>query len=95
MVRQGVPVAVCEDRSCGFDRFEPESVDRLRRFENIQREMDRGSAGYDLILSIRRNEMVFHRAVGAGLCDSGLAREAVRAGVLDQESKNKKKHDGP
>ena len=89
-------MTICEDRPCGFDWFELEDMDRLRSFEDIQREMNRGSAGYDLILPIRRrHEVVFHRAVRAGPGDSGPACEAVGAGILDQESKNKKEHDGP
>ena len=56
--------------------------------------MDSGSAGYDFILTIwRSHEVVFHRAVRATSGDSGLAGEAVRAGVLDQESKSKEEYD--
>ncbi len=94
LVRQSVFINICEDRPCGFDRFELECVDCLRSFEDIQREMGRGSAGYDFILTVRRrHEVVFHMAVRAAPGDSGRAGEAVRAGVLDQKSKSKEKYD--
>jgi hypothetical protein len=85
-----------ENRPCGFDRFEPKRLNRFRSFEDIQREMDGESGGYYFIPPIRRRcEAVFQRAGRAGPGDSGLACEAVRAGVLDQKSKNKKEYDGP
>ena len=40
--RQGIPVAVCNGLPRGLDRFKPECVDRLRKGENIEREMDSG-----------------------------------------------------
>jgi hypothetical protein len=85
---------VVKDRPGSLDWIELERMDRLRNSEDEEREMNLRRGGADLFLSVwRQTLMLLHGTVHALRGNARFSREALRAGVLDQESKSKDEYD--